>query len=239
MLSQLARFHSFLWLSNIPLYIYAHLLIHLSLDEHWGCFCILVIVNNAVLNIAVYMFFSSPVLWPLNPKSGLTEDEPVAGKDWRQKEEGQQRIRWLDSITDQMDMSLSKLQEIVKDRKAWLAAVHGVCKVNKWYCMNGTIIKSWTQLSNWTAISSWISVLFLGEKYPEVKFLDCTGGTVVKNLPANARDTDSIPGSGRSRGVGSDNLFQYSCLENSVDRGAQWATYMGSERVRNYWAHTQ
>ena len=138
MLSQLARFHSFLWLSNIPLYIYAHLLIHLSLDEHWGCFCILVIVNNAVLNIAVYMFFSSPVLWPLNPKSGLTEDEPVTGKDWRQKEEGQQRIRWLDSITDQMDMSLSKLQEIVKDRKAWLAAVHGVCKVNKmvlheWY----------------------------------------------------------------------------------------------------------
>ena len=55
--------------------------IHLSLDEYLGCFCILVIVNNTVLNIVVYMFFSSPVLWPLNPKSGLAENEPVAGND--------------------------------------------------------------------------------------------------------------------------------------------------------------
>ena len=51
-------------------------------------------------------------------------------------EKGQQRMRWVDSITDSVDMSLSKLQEIVKDRKDWCAAIHGVAK-------------SWTQLSNW------------------------------------------------------------------------------------------
>ena len=54
--------------------------------------------------------------------------EKIGGKRRR----GQRRRRWLDSITDSMDMNLSKFQEIVKDRQAWRAAVHGVAKSQAW-----------------------------------------------------------------------------------------------------------
>ena len=66
--------------------------------------------------------------WPTDAKSWLTGKDPDAGKDKGKRRKGQQRMRWLDSITDWMDMSLSKLQEIVKGTEAWRTAVHRVTK---------------------------------------------------------------------------------------------------------------
>ena len=139
----------------------------------------------------------------------------MLGKIEGRRRKGQQRMRLLDRMTNSIDMSLSELRELVMDREAWRAEIHGVTK-------------SRTRLSDWTELKKIIP------PHPLLCDFQCLmgfpGGLGGKESSCSEGDTGLIPGSRRFPREGNGYPLQYSCLKNSLDREAWRVTVHGAPK---------
>ena len=122
----------------------------------------------------------TPALWPPDAKNWLTRKDSDTGKIEGRRRRGQQRMRWLDCITDLTDMNLSKLWVLVMNREAWHAAVHGV--TNCW-----TWLSDWTELKIGFFFIRWYLLkisMFVGFVFVSLHFMVCVCiNSVIQQLP--------------------------------------------------------
>ena len=122
------------------------------------------------------------VLWPPHVKSWLTGKDPDSGRDWSRQRRGWQRMRWLHGITDLMEVSLSELRELVMDREAWHAAIHGIAKsqrrLSDWTELIHKKLVPWAKIWRmhiWSHIKSpLIDQTYWNEKFALETYYKCT-----------------------------------------------------------------
>ena len=156
----------------------------------------------------------------------------MLGKIESKRRRGWQKMRWFDGITNSLNINLSKLQEIIKDRETRYTTVYGVPR-------SRTPLNNWTTkkqqksmfISNVTFFWWKNSVLNTINAYLYI-YMGFLGGSEVKASAWNVGDLGSIPGSGRPPGERNGNLLQYYCLENPMEGGTWWATVHGVPKSR-------